>query len=178
MCQAPWLFLWQCCSLQLLQPGLLAVKCSHFANSVIICPSIISNWQRTASTDFLLMLVSLLLEHSWWPWWLMCLLGLYLEYNSGSSGLSKYIHSSTPLSLNLFVLPSIIFQGSTGISSSLRVIIGFLRLLHAKPSESLPRPWRKVLFKALKPMSECLQVNEFLLVYSDSPTFLSSTLRI
>lgn len=62
--------------------------------------------------NFLVMPVALLLVHSWWPRWMMCPLGLYLESSPGSSSLLKYIHSSILTSLNLFVPASAIFQGA------------------------------------------------------------------
>lgn len=69
---------------------------------------------------------------------MLCSLGLDMEDNPGFSGLLKYIHSTMPTSLNLFVPTSTILQGSTGISTLLRDIIIFLRLVSGNPKKVCP----------------------------------------
>lgn len=155
--------LWTPCCINHLQNTACVKPLAHSSDSATDYSNCsLSFWQLNASTlpttlwssllplsqagreepllNFLVMPVALLLVHSWWPRWMMCPLGLYLESSPGSTSLLKYIHSSILSSLNLFVPASAIFQGSMGISTLLRVTVVFLRLLCATPTQSVPIP--------------------------------------
>ena len=103
----------------------------------------------------------------------MCSVGLCVEHSPEFTGLLKYVCSSMLTFLNLFVPASAFFQGSTGISVLLKVIIVFPKLLSA--NESLP-PFPQLLVTLLELMS--VSPRQRILISYNVLASLSSTLKI